>query len=102
MATLLVFEFPSDGPFGDDAVPAYKEVAEDIAQQKGLIWKTWIEDSNRKVSGGAYLFEDADSAKEYTEMHTERLAKLGFTDISAASYQVNEGLSEITHAKLSR
>ncbi|STD70308.1 YdhR family protein [Corynebacterium renale] len=56
MATLLVFEFPSTGPFGAKAVDAYRELAEDIAGEPDLVWKVWTEDPARGVAGGVYLF----------------------------------------------
>jgi hypothetical protein len=85
MATLLVFEFPSDGPFGADAVAAYQGLAEHISQEHGLIWKVWTESADRGVAGGVYLFDNA-----------ERLAGFGITQIDARSFDVNQGLSAIT------
>lgn len=102
MAQLLVFEFPSTGPFGTEAEAAYADLAADIAGQEGLIWKVWTEDPQRQVAGGVYLFTDAASAAAYVEKHTARLAGFGITDITATSYQVNEGLSRIDHAVLER
>lgn len=102
MTTLLVFEFPSTGPFGADAEAAYADLAHDIAVQDGLIWKVWTEDSQREVAGGVYLFADEASAQAYVEKHTVRLAGFGITDITATSYEVNEGLSRIDHAVLER
>ncbi|MFT3889630.1 MAG: monooxygenase [Arachnia sp.] len=96
MATILVFEFPSDGPFGTDAVAAYQGLAEHIAQEHGLVWKVWTEDAGRKVAGGVYLFDNAADAKRYTAFHTERLASFGITQIDARSFDVNDGLSAIT------
>lgn len=102
MAQLLVFEFPSTGPFGTAAEEAYADLAADIASEKGLIWKVWTEAPERNVAGGVYLFADADSANAYVEKHTERLAGFGITDITATSYQVNEQLSLTDHAVLGR
>lgn len=102
MATLLVFEFPSGGPFGAEAAEAYAELAADIANQKGLVWKVWTEDPARQVAGGVYLFEDARSAQDYTAMHTERLAGFGISGITATSYEVNHELSAVDHALLTR
>lgn len=96
MATLLVFEFPSDGPFGEEAVAAYRELAEHISLEQGLRWKVWTEHPGKKVAGGVYLFETAADAERYTAFHTERLGGFGITDIEARSYDVNEGLTAIT------
>ncbi len=102
MTQLLVFEFPSTGPFGAEAETAYADLAKDIAGQEGLIWKVWTEDPQRGVAGGVYLFADEASAQAYVEKHTARLAGFGITDITATSYQVNEGLSRVDHALLER
>ncbi len=96
MATLLVFEFPSDGPFGAEAVEAYRGLAEHIANEEGLRWKVWTEHAERRVAGGVYLFETEADAERYTAFHTERLAGFGITGIDARSYDVNVGLSELT------
>jgi hypothetical protein len=102
MAQLLVFEFPSTGPFGAEAETAYADLATDIAEEEGLIWKAWTEDPQRQVAGGVYLFADAATAAVYVEKHTARLAGFGITDITATSYEVNEGLSRMNHCVLER
>lgn len=102
MTQLLVFEFPSPGPFGTEAEAAYADLAADIATEEGLIWKVWTEDPRRQVAGGVYLFRDADSAAAYVEKHSARLAGFGITDISVTATEVNEGLSRIDHATLER
>ncbi|QGU03432.1 monooxygenase [Corynebacterium comes] len=102
MKQLLVFEFPSTGPFGPEAEAAYADLADDIAGQEGLVWKVWTEDPQREVAGGVYLFADEASARAYVEKHTARLAGFGITDITATAYEVNEGLSRVDHALLER
>ena len=52
MTQLLVFEFPSTGPFGAEAETAYADLAKDIAGQEGLSWKVWTEDPQRGGAGG--------------------------------------------------
>lgn len=99
MPTLLVFEFPSEGPFGAAAAEAYRGLAEDIAGEPGLVWKVWTEDPDRKVAGGAYLFETAEQARAYTEKHSARLAGFGISGIEVRSYEVNEALSAITRGR---
>ena len=51
MATLLVFEFPMEGPWGDEMAAAFSGLAEDIAGETGLIWKVWTEAPERKTGG---------------------------------------------------
>ncbi|MEW5421623.1 monooxygenase [Amorphus sp. 3PC139-8] len=99
MATLLVFEFPSEGPFGGAAAEAYRELAEDISQEPNLIWKVWTESSEKGVAGGVYLFETEDAARAYTEKHAARLTNFGITDIQVREYSVNDPLSVITRGR---
>lgn len=103
MTYLLTVEFPSEGPFVDEAKEAYASLADDIAAEPDLIWKVWTEDPQRKVAGGIYLLKDEASAQAYAEKHSKRLRDFGVTgEITAVGYEVNEGLSEVTHAALSR
>jgi hypothetical protein len=99
MATILVFEFPSAGPFGAEAAEAYRGLAEDIAGEPGLRWKVWTEHQERGVAGGVYLFDTAADAERYTAFHTERLRGFGITDIDARSFETNDALSEITRGR---
>jgi hypothetical protein len=96
MAHLLVFEFPSAGPFGAEAVAAFGELARDISGEKGLVFKVWTEDAETGIAGGAYLFETKEDADRYLAFHSERLRGYGVTDIEVRSYGVNDGLSALT------
>ncbi|GCD18508.1 monooxygenase [Cellulomonas algicola] len=98
MAHLLFFDFPTDGPVGDEAVTTFGDLAADIAAEDGLLWKVWTEDAEAGTAGGAYLFTDRASAERYLAKHTARLAGFGITDVTTFSTPVNAGLSAITHA----
>ncbi|WP_394282068.1 monooxygenase [Corynebacterium sp.] len=102
MNTIVVFEFPSTGPFGKEAEEAYADLAKDIATEKDLVWKVWTEDPSREVAGGIYLFTSEEAADTYIEKHSARLGGFGITNISAVKYQVNDGLSAVDHAVLNR
>ncbi|STC69327.1 monooxygenase [Corynebacterium pilosum] len=102
MNTIVVFEFPSSGPYGAEAEAAYADLAQDIASEKDLVLKVWTEDPSRQVAGGVYLFTSEEAADTYIEKHSNRLGGFGITDIKAVKYQVNDGLSAVDHAVLSR
>ncbi|AUI50282.1 monooxygenase [Arthrobacter crystallopoietes] len=102
MAHLVIFDFPSTGPFGSEAAAAYADLAADIAGQPGLIWKIWTEDAAAKSAGGVYLFANRRSADEYIALHSARLQSFGIENIVTARHDVNDKLSEITHAPLTR
>ena len=96
MSQVLQFDFPYDGPFGDEMLDQLGDLARSIAEEPGLIWKIWTVNEEAQEAGGIYLFEDAASAQTYLEMHTARLEQFGFQNIRARSFEVHEGLTGIT------
>lgn len=99
-ATLLQFDFPFDGPWGDDSAAAMGELAASIADEPGLVWKIWTENPDARRAGGIYLFEDAAAAERYREKHARRLAEMGVRDVVAHGFSVNAPLSAVTRAPL--
>lgn len=97
---LLQFDFPFEGPFGDDFYQAMKTLAQDIATEPGLISKIWTENKDKKQAGGIYVFDNLEDANRYMQKHTERLQSFGITDINAKVFYINEALSKITHASI--
>lgn len=99
MATLVVFEFPFSGPWGDEMAKALHGLAADIAAEPELIWKVWTEAKERGVAGGVYLFQTEEAAKAYTAKHSARLAQFGITGIDVRSFDVNDPLSVVTRGR---
>ena len=95
MPTVLQFDFPMPGPWGEEQVTAFKDLAAIIGRSPGLRWKIWTENEAEGIGGGIYLFEDDDSAQAYLEEHTARLEGFGITDIRAKLLHVNEQLTEL-------
>jgi hypothetical protein len=100
MATLVQFDFPMQGPWGDEMAAAYDELARLIATTPGLRWKVWTENEREGTGGGIYLFDDEASARAYVTEHTARLEGYGVTDIRARVFDVNEPLTAITRGPL--
>jgi hypothetical protein len=96
MPTLVQFDFPTKGPWGDEMADAFRDLADIIGRSPGLRWKIWTENEDEGISGGIYLFEDDECALAYVEEHTARLAGFGITDLRATVFQVNEPLTELT------
>lgn len=94
---LLQIDFPTDGPFGQEMSVAFKALAENIADEPGLVWKIWTENAEQKEAGGVYLFHDLDSLERYLAMHIARLTSFGVTQIRSKIFDVNEPLSALTH-----
>lgn len=99
---LLQIDFPFNGPFGEEMTQAMNGLAQDIAQENGLIWKVWTENEQTKKAGGIYLFTDEENAKRYLAKHSARLEGFGVTGINAEIFDVNQELSAIDHAPLYR
>jgi hypothetical protein len=97
--TVLIFDFPNSA-FGPERTEALKPLAENIAGQRGLLWKIWTEEPSAKRAGGVYLFETREAAEAYHAMHAKRLAARGITGIEATYRGVNEALSRIDRAPL--
>ncbi len=98
--TLLQFDFPVSGPWGNEMAIAYTELAYQLAQTPGLIWKIWTENPKTQEAGGIYLFEDEASAERYVQEHTARLQSFGIKDIRARRFAVNQPLTEITRGNI--
>ena len=99
---LLQIDFPFNGPFGEEMSAAMQGLAQDIAQENGLIWKIWTENEQTKKAGGIYLFTDEENANRYLAKHSARLESFGVTGIEAEIFDVNQALSAIDHAPLYR
>jgi hypothetical protein len=96
--TALLFRFPFPGPWGKELTEASHELARDIANEHGLVWKIWLEDRETGHAGGIYLFEDAATAERYREKHVRRLSAMGLKGIAANAFSVNTELSVLTMA----
>jgi hypothetical protein len=94
--TILLFDFPFEGPWGEEMAAALGGLAHDIAAEEGLLWKVWTENREERRAGGIYLFRDAASAERYRRKHAARLEAFGIRDIAAQSFAANPALSAIT------
>lgn len=98
MAYILQVDFPHEGIFGEEFSNAFKDLATDISNEDGLLWKIWTENSAEKIAGGIYLFSNEFDAKRYLEKHTARLESFGYKNIRAKIFDVNLSLSKICKA----
>ena len=94
---VLQIDFPSSGPFGAEMTQAFAPLAEDIAQEPGLIWKIWTENASEQSAGGIYLFDNETDALAYLEKHTARLQSFGLSNIRSKIFTANLALSAIDH-----
>lgn len=98
--TLLQFDFSMHGPWGDELTAACSGLAKVIGETPGLLWKIWNENRETGESGGIYLFVDEASAANYLKEHMARLQSMGFSNIRAKMFEVNQALSRMNNAPL--
>ena len=100
MKYILQVDFPYHGPFGDNMTNAMADLAKDISNESGLIWKIWTETQAENIAGGIYLFENLNDAQRYLDKHTKRLKSFGINDIRGKIFNINEALSSINNFKI--
>ncbi|MBP8793664.1 MAG: monooxygenase [Lutibacter sp.] len=100
MAVIMCVDFPHKGPFGEELKNVLSELAQSINNEPGLIWKIWTENQAHKIAGGVYMFDTRENAEKYLAMHSERLTKMGYTNIKDQVYEANEGLTAINNGPL--
>ncbi|WP_242143348.1 MULTISPECIES: monooxygenase [unclassified Bacillus cereus group] len=100
MAYILQVDFKMQGPFGNEMAEAFSDLAKSINEEKGFIWKIWTENPETNEAGGIYMFETKETAKQYLDMHTKRLADFGIADVNGKIFEINEPLTQINHGPL--
>ena len=100
MAYIVQVDFPHEGPFGDEMAAAFTDLANNITQEKGFIWKIWTENKETKESGGIYLFETKEDAEVYMEKNRKNFDQFGIKNANMKLFEANEKLSQITHGPL--
>ncbi|WP_428910617.1 monooxygenase [Niallia sp. Krafla_26] len=96
MAYVLQVDFKMDGPFGDEMAEAFSDLARSINEEEGFIRKIWTESPETNEAGGIYLFETKETAEQYFDMHSKRLAGFGITNVNTKIFAINDKLTEIT------
>lgn len=100
MTTMLHFDFPFNGPWGLTLASAMDELARDITNEEGLIFKIWTEDEWAGRAGGVYLFANQGLASRFRRKHLDRLGSFGIEDISVFGRNVNDRLSRVTKVQI--
>jgi hypothetical protein len=73
------------------------EVAKELAQVPGLVWKIWIKNADRREAGGTYLFENEATASAYTNMAAHKLQGIPFVrDVTCKRFNIVEAPTAIT------
>ena len=77
---------------------AFLELAQPIADVKGLLWKVWLMNEAEKSAGGIYLFEDDASVKAYLkgEIVAGIMSHPALSDIEAKVFDILPEHTKIT------
>lgn len=101
MAVVLQIDFTMSAEMlGDRLVNPATELAKSITQEPGFIAKIWTENKATNEAGGIYLFTDRETAQNYVDMHQQRVAKMGASNINYKIFEINEPLTKITQGPL--
>ena len=81
---------------------AFMNLAQPIANVKGLLWKIFIHNEDEKSAGGIYLFESEASVKEFLagEIVAGIMKHPALSDIDAKVFDVLPEHSKITRAPI--
>jgi len=77
---------------------AFLEIAQPVADLKGLLWKIWIINEAEKSAGGIYLFENDASVKAFHEGETAAaiMKHPALSDIEAKVFDILPEHTKIT------
>lgn len=100
MAYVLQMDFKMDGPFGDEMAEEFSDLAKSINDEEGFMWKIWTEKPETNEAGGIYIFETEKDAKNYLDMHMDRLDDAGATEVNAKIFAINSKLTDITNGRI--
>ncbi len=96
---ILQINFKFKVPRSDYEKETFDKFAKPIANVKGLLWKVWLMNENKKEAGGIYLFNDESSVKAYLEGNivAELKKHPAISDIEAKVFDVMEKHCKICH-----
>ena len=78
------------------------DVAQPIADMKGLKWKVWLHNAEEKSCGGIYLFKDDASVNAYlgSEIVKGLASNSALSNLSVKVFDVLPDHSKVTRAPL--
>ncbi len=99
---ILQINFKFKVPRSDYEKATFDQFAKPIANVKGLLWKVWIVNEDKKEAGGIYLFNDESSLKAFLEGNivAEVMKHPALSDIDAKVFDVMDKHSKVTHGPI--
>ena len=90
MSYILQVDFPHDGIFGEEFSNAFKDLATDISNEVGLIWKIWTENKEEKINYSQSVTK---------QQHTFRCKNCGRHVTINTNKQCSNSLKEKLHTR---
>jgi hypothetical protein len=86
----------------DVLAKAFMELTKPISEVKGLEWKVWLHDPEKKMAGGIYLFKDQASVDGYLKgkIVADIMKNPAVSDIDARVFDVLPEHSKVTRAPI--
>ncbi len=99
---ILQINFKIKVPRADYEKATFDQFAKPIAGVKGLLWKVWIVNEEKKEAGGIYLFNDESSLKAFLggSIVAEVMKHPALSDIEAKIFDVMDKHSKVTHGPI--
>ncbi len=99
---ILQINFKIKVPRADYEKATFDQFAKPIADVKGLLWKVWIVNEEKKEAGGIYLFNDESSLKAFLEgsIVAEVMKHPALSNIEAKIFDVMDKHSKVTHGPI--
>ncbi len=99
---ILQINFKFKVPRSDYEKATFDQFAKPIANVKGLMWKVWLMNEDKKEAGGIYLFKDEASLKAFLEGNIVAEVKKhpALSDIEARVFDVIDKHSKVTHGPI--
>ena len=76
------------------------QIADRFNQVDGLLWKIWIVNEGQQITGGIYLFENIEKARNYADSDMVAKLRQDWTNVEVKVFDVMEEPSRITKAPL--
>ena len=86
----------------DVIAKAFMELAKPISEVKGLEWKVWLHDAEKKMAGGIYLFKDQASVDGYLKgkIVADIMKNPAVSDIDVKVFDVLPEHSKVTRGPI--
>ena len=99
---ILQINFKIKVPRSDYEKATLDQFARPIASVKGLLWKVWLVNDDKKEAGGVYLFKDEQSLNAFLRGNIVADVKKhpALSDIDAKIFDVMDEHSKLTYGPI--